>query len=209
MSRSCIALAPVHLVAGALALVLGMTTTLPAQDTASSGGKVEFRVSGGYLVATGAQRTQLTDAQVTSAQLSWVVHPRVALNGTFGWARSRDRIAVDAPKLDVFTGDVGGELRSARWSLGGPFSFSAFGGLGVGVRSYNYRSLDLPATYNLAGYGSLGGEIGIGRVGLRLEARDYLTGFKPLAGLGRSETRNDVMITAALRFNLRPAAGGN
>jgi len=208
MSRSIRASSTRHLVAGTLALMLGMAATLSAQDTASAGGKVEFRVSGGYLVATGAQRTQLADAQVTAAQLSWVVHPRVALNGTFGWARSRDRIAAESPKLDVFTGDVGGELRSGRWFLGGPISLSAFGGLGVGMRSYNYRSLDVPATYNLAGYASIGGEIGMGRVGLRLEARDYVTGFKPLAGLGRSATRNDVMITAALRFNLRPRATG-
>lgn len=207
MSRSYPALQTGRLVVGVLALMLGLTTAASAQDTASAGDKFEFRVSGGYLVATGAQRTQVTDAQVTAAQLSWVVHPRLALNGTFGWARSRDRIAAGTPKLDVVNGDVGGELRTARWSLGGPFSLSAFGGLGVGFRSYNYRSLDLPATYNLAGYGSVGGEVGIGRVGLRLEARDYLTGFKPLAGQGGSATRNDVMITAALRFNLRPVAG--
>jgi hypothetical protein len=38
---------------------------------------------------------------------------------------------------------------------------------------------------------------------VRIEARDYVTGFKPLVGAGKSERRNDVVIMAALRFNRR------
>jgi hypothetical protein len=57
------------------------------------------------------------------------------------------------------------------------------------------------ATNNLAGYGTVGGELGVGRVGVRLEVRDYVTGFKPLAGIGTSATRNDVMMMLGFRFN--------
>jgi hypothetical protein len=57
------------------------------------------------------------------------------------------------------------------------------------------------ATHNLAGYASVGSELGMGRVGLRVEVRDYLAGFQPLVGSGRSATRNDVVIMAALSFD--------
>jgi hypothetical protein len=42
---------------------------------------------------------------------------------------------------------------------------------------------------------------GIGRLGLRVEVRDYVTGFKPLIGNGQSQARNDMVITAAVRIN--------
>ena len=71
---------------------------------------------------------------------------------------------------------------------------------GAGGRSYNYRKLDVDATHNLAAYGSVGGELGIRRVRVRLEARDYVTGFKPLAGEGAARTGNDVVVMAGLRF---------
>ena len=79
-------------------------------------------------------------------------------------------------------------------------SFTPFVGIGAGARSYNYRKLDVDATHNLAGYASTGGELGIGRVHLRLEVRDYVAGFKPLNGLGAAATRNDVVALIGLRF---------
>ena len=36
-------------------------------------------------------------------------------------------------------------------------------------------------------YVAVGGEVAFGRVGLRLEARHYATGFKPLIGAGTSQ----------------------
>jgi hypothetical protein len=80
-------------------------------------------------------------------------------------------------------------------------TFDAFAGIGAGARSYNYRKLDVGATHNVAGYGAVGGEIGVSRVGIRLEVRDYVSGFKPLIGGGVSRTRNDMVITAAVRIN--------
>lgn len=55
----------------------------------------------------------------------------------------------------------------------------------------------------MAAYGSAGGEFGISRVRLRLEARNYVTGFKPLNGEGAADTRNDVAVMAGLRFSTR------
>jgi hypothetical protein len=79
-------------------------------------------------------------------------------------------------------------------------SFSPFAGLGAGGRSYNYRKLDVDATHNLAAYASAGGELGYRRLRLRLEARDYVAGFKPLAGQGSSRTGNDIVVMAGLRL---------
>jgi hypothetical protein len=152
-------------------------------------------------VPTGSQRNALKDAQVTAAQLSWLMRPSFAVTGTFGWARSRDLTSTETPKLDIFSSDLGIEARNGEWFADRGVTFSPFVGLGAGVRSYNYRKLDVDATNNVAAYGSVGGELGVGRVGLRLEVRDYATGFKPLLGAGKSDTRNDVVIMAGLRFN--------
>jgi hypothetical protein len=192
--------------AGSLGMLLSSTCPSAAQTSAAPARTWEFRVASGAFVPTGSQRKFLKDAQVTAAQLSWLVHPSFAITGTFGWARSRDLSWADSPKLDVFTSDLGVELRPVQWFAERAVSFRPFVGLGAGARSYNYRKLDIDATSNLAGYGAVGGELGIGRVGLRLELRDYATGFKPLVGTGKSATRNDIVIMGALSFNRRRAA---
>jgi hypothetical protein len=138
---------------------------------------------------------------MSAAQMSWVLRPSLAITGTLGWARSRDVSSAGSPKLDVFAYDVGVEARPATWFADRAVSFSPFAGLGAGGRSYNYRKLDVGATNNLASYGTVGGEFGVGRLGLRLEARDYVTGFKPLVGAGKSGSRNDVVLMVGLRFN--------
>lgn len=137
--------------------------------------------------------------------MSWLARPMLAVTGTIGWARSRDLTSVDTPRLDIFYSDLGMEVRPTVWFAGRKVTISPFAGIGAGVRSYNYRNLDVDATYNLTGYASVGGEIGIGRVGLRLEARDYVSGFKSPAGAGCACTRNDVAIMLAVRFNIHRA----
>lgn len=184
----------------AVALFLS-TQPSAAQTSPTRASAWELRFTSGAFVPTGEQRNSLKDGQMSAAQLSWVVRPSVAITGTFGWARSRDLASAETPKLDVFSSDVGVELRGAEWFADRAVTFSPFAGLGAGARSYNYRNLDVDATNNLAGYGAVGGELGIGRVGLRLEVRDYATGFKPLVGAGSSATRNDVMMMLGLRFN--------
>jgi len=182
-------------------LLLSSADISSAQTSAPQARTWELRFTSGALVPTGLQRNFLKDAQLSAAQLSWVVRPSLAITGTFGWARSRDLRSVDAPKLDVFTSDVGIEARAPKWFADHAVTFSPFVGLGAGARSYNYRKLDVDATHNMAGYGSVGGELGLSRVGLRLEVRDYASGFKPLDGAGRSDMRNDVVMMVGLRFN--------
>lgn len=190
------------IVAG-LVLLAGSATTAAAQDAPEHRPGWEFMVSSGTVVPTGAQRDAIQRGGITAAQLSYVVRPALAIVSSVGWGRSRDIASVDEPKLDLFTYDVGAELRAHRWMSGEVWSFSPFAGLGAGGRSYNYRSLDVDATHNVAGYASVGGEVGMGRVRLRLEARDYVTGFKALGGGGAVDTRNDVAVMAGLRITGR------
>jgi hypothetical protein len=165
----------------------------------------EFLVPTGTVVPTGAQRAAVKRGNLIAAQLSYVARPAFAVTATLGWARSRDIASPDDPKLDVFTYDLGAELRARRWRSGDAVAFTPFAGVGAGGRSYDYRSLDVEATHNVAAYGAVGGELGVRRVRLRLEARDYVTGFKPLGGAGTADTRgaaarNDVVVMAGLRL---------
>jgi hypothetical protein len=186
--------------AAALSLVFSSTGQAAGQAPTPHA-SLEFRVPSGAFLPAGDHRHSLSTSHVTAAQLSWVIRPQLAVTGTFGWARSRDVATVDHPKLDVFTSDVGIEVRSHEWFADGPVGVKAFAGMGGGMRSYNYRSLTVDATHNLAGYAAIGSELEMGRVGLRVEARDYLAGFQPLVGSGKSVTRNDVVIMAALSFD--------
>lgn len=185
---------------GAVALITPTSRAAGAQDTSPQKPGWEFLVSSGTVVPTGAMRESIKRGNVSAAQLSYVVHPSLAVTATFGWARSRDIASVATPKLDVFMYDLGAEARAPRWIATQAVAISPFAGVGIGGRSYNHRSLDVGATHNVAAYGAAGGELGTSRVRLRVEVRDYVTSFKPLAGAGQAATRNDVVVMAGLRL---------
>lgn len=185
-------------IAAAATLSLAATQTLSAQGSDSSGWSL--LVPSGAIMPTGAQSHAIKRGNVTAIQLAYAPRATFAVTSTFGWARSRDVAAADAPKLDVFTYDIGAEARAPRWLEGNGMSLMPFVGAGAGGRSYNYRKLDVDATHNLAAYVSAGGEVRVRRIGVRLEARDYVTGFKPLNGAGASRTGNDVVVMAGLRL---------
>jgi hypothetical protein len=187
----------------ALAAVVSLPVGLSAQAPAAGRNSWELLLSSGALVPTGAQRDAIKAAQLSTAQLSYVVRSRVAVTAMFGWARSRDLTTIDHPKLDVFTFDVGAEARAPQLAVGQSASFTPFAGLGAGSRSYNHRSLDVDATHDIAGYAAAGGELAKGRVHVRAEVRDYVSGFKPLIGAGTSATRNDVVALIGLRLTRR------
>lgn len=188
------------LTVGAVCLVAATVEgqTGPAQKPAW-----EFLVSSGTVVPTGARGDVIQRGRLTAAQLSYVVRPTLAVTAVLGWARSRDIVSDGDPKLDIFTYDFGAEARAPAWISGGRVTFSPFAGVGAGARSYDYRSLDARATHNVATYGSVGGEVGIGRIRIRLEARDYVTGFRPLDGEGSADLANDVVLMAGLRYTKR------
>ena len=200
---------PRSLPAAAIAtLLLASASRLSAQTaetpaTPARAPRWELHVPTGTVLPTGAQRAALKRGTLNAAQLAYVAHPALAVTATLGWARTRDLASADAPRLDLFTYDVGAEVRAPRWRSGEALTFAPFAGVGAGARSYNHRRLDVDATHNLAAYGAVGGELGVRRVRLRVEARDYVTGFKPLGGAGAArgaDTRNDVVVMAGLRL---------
>lgn len=187
-----------------LAIGAGILVTAAAagaQTTQHRPGSWEIRSANGGFVPTGELRSVLKSAHMSGAQVTWNVNKAVAVTSTFTWAATKDIATANAPKLDVFTSDVGVELCPKQWGSPDGVTFSSFTVLGGGARSYNYRKLHVDATHNMAGYAGAGAELGVGRLGMRLEVRDYVSGFKPLMGAGKSERRNDVVIMAGIRYN--------
>jgi hypothetical protein len=189
-----------------IAAVLGSTLTTAhvaaaqepqTRQPSDTAGRWSLMMPSGTLLPTGAQRQTIKRGNVSAIQLSYAPSQTFAVTSMFGWARSRDIATDGAPKLDVFTYDIGIEARGPRASAIG---FTPFAGAGAGGRSYNYRKLDIDATHNLAAYTSAGADLGVRRVHVRLEARDYVTGFKPLTGQGSARTANDVVVMLGLRI---------
>jgi hypothetical protein len=169
-------------------------------STVNQGTGFEVRPFVGVYVPTGEQSNQLRAAQVAGMQLSLRAAPAFAVTGTFGWSPAEDQITRVDETLDLFQYDLGIEARAPELAASTSVEFSPFMGLGAGARTYNYRDLDVGARTNFAGYGTLGGDIIFGSVGLRVEGRDYISHFQALDHNGATDTRNDMMFTGAISF---------
>lgn len=163
-----------------------------------------FLVASGTLIPTGTQRGDIQRANLTAAQLLYVVRPDFAVVATLGWARSRDAAE---QRLDIVSYDVGIEARPTQWVFGNGVTLSPFVGAGLGARSYNARNSNTDASHRLAAYLSAGGELGIRRVHLRLEVRDYVSGSNSAGAAasggsagdqGAGGSRNDVVAMLGL-----------
>ena len=174
------------------------TAEAPGGDGTVPGRGFEVRPMVGAYVPTGAQRDLLKDAVLVGAQASYSIIPQLAVTGSFGWSPSKDRVTPGDPTLDLYQYDIGAEARGAGWVKGATWEFVPFLGLGVGGRTYHYRDLGVGSTTDVDGYGALGGDLNFGRVGLRVEARDYVSQFKPLTGTGDAKTRNDITLASGL-----------
>lgn len=197
--------APVLLAVGALLAAPRPSAAQAAPDTTPPRHRWELLGSSGTLVPTGALADAITRAPISTAQVSYLVRERLAVTTVLGWARARDVVSGDAPRVSIFTYDVGAEARTPSWSAGGSRKVMFFAGAGAGGRSYDHRDQAVDATHALAAYAAVGADLGVGRAHLRLEARDYVTGFRPLAGGGAVDARNDVVVLAGLRLARRPA----
>lgn len=163
----------------------------------------EFVVSSGRMMQTGAQRNAVKDGNMTAAQVWYVLNPTVAVTGTGGWTRSRDLLAPGTPKRDIFSYDLGAEIRGSKMPVYKGTTIKPFAGLGFGGETHTDRDSDVAATHNLSAYGSAGVEVGFRRMGLRVEARDYVSGFNPFGTAGAAGTHNDIAVLTGLRLGVR------
>lgn len=184
----------------ATGLVFALASFTSVAKAQSGTPAFELRPFVGAYIPTGDQRDLLEDAVLVGGQLSWYVIPALGITGTFGWSPSKDRITPGDQTLDIYQYDIGAELRAASFWTDGTWSVTPFVGLGAGGRTYNYRDLDVDAKTNVDGYGSLGSDVAFGPIGFRIEARDYVSQFKPLTGVGDTKTRNDIGLAAGFSY---------
>jgi hypothetical protein len=182
--------------AAALLAIAGGASRVEAQRDLG----LELRPFVGAYIPTGDQRDFLKDAVLVGGQASWRALPVLAITGTFGWSPSHDRLSAGDQTLDIFQYDLGAELRAPASYDAGVVNLAPFVGIGLGGRTYSYRDLDVDNKTNFDGYGAVGGDIGFGSVALRIEARDYVSQFKPLIGGGDTKTRNDIAIAAGIAY---------
>jgi hypothetical protein len=160
----------------------------------------------GAIVGTGDQGDALKNAVLVGGQASYVFHPNFAVVGSFGWSPSHDKLSSQQPKLDLYQYDLGIEGRLSNLTDGSAVVTRPYAALGAGGRTYNLRDVpNTSAQTNALGYGAVGIDLDQagGKFGLRIEARDNVTGFKGFRGeLADRKTRNDLQFAAGLTFGL-------
>lgn len=163
--------------------------------------RLEVRPFIGAFIPTGSQRDMLDNAVTVGFQGAYAVMSYLSIVGTFSVTPSSDTRAALDDDLDVFSYDIGAELQKSFIMTSTGMTLSPFIGLGAGGRTYDYRDRVTHAESNIAAYGAVGAQLRMGSIGLRLEARDYVSSFTGLTGeMTRRETRNDLAILSALSF---------
>lgn len=200
------AIRPVNLRAGLALAVLAAVGAFAVrvQAQAPSQASIQVRPLVGALIATGEERSLLKNAVLVGAQASYAFGSNLALVGAFGWSPSKDKTSPVQPKLDLYQYDLGIEGKLSDLTSEAPISTRPYATVGGGARTYDYRNVaGTSAQTNPLGYAALGLDLDHkgGRVGLRLEVRDNVTGFKGLRGeLSDRKARNDVQLAGALTF---------
>lgn len=184
-----------------------LAATLCVTSVAASGAvaqalsesRLEIRPFIGAFIPTGDQREMIDDAITAGVQGAYTVTSYLSIVATFSVTPSSDtRLTLD-DDLDVFSYDIGAELRKSFTLTKTGVTLSPFIGLGGGGRTYDYRTRETHAESNVTGYGALGAQLSMGSIGFRIEARDYVSGFNGLTGeMTEWQTRNDVAILSAL-----------
>jgi hypothetical protein len=160
--------------------------------------RFEVRPFVGAYLPTGDQKDILDAGVLAGAQGAMHLTPYASLVGTVSYASSSDKALPTNAGVDLWQYDLGVEGHLTR-SFANGVSLKPFAGVGGGGRSYDYRDHDGDVQNRLAGYGALGLGVSRGRLGARVEGRDYVSSFKGLRGeLPDAKARNDVSLGAAL-----------
>jgi hypothetical protein len=186
--------------------VVASLTAFAARLQAQQGNlpAIDVRPVVGGIVGTGDQGDALKSAVLVGGQASYGFHPNFSLIGSFAWSPSQDKLLPQRPDLDLYQYDLGIEGRLNNLTEGSPIATRPFAVIGGGGRTYSLRNVaNADAQTNPLGYGAVGLDLtqSSGKIGLRLEARDNITGFKGFRGeLADRKTRNDLQFSAGLTF---------
>ncbi|MCC6316648.1 MAG: hypothetical protein IT361_03065 [Gemmatimonadaceae bacterium] len=189
----------------AVALIVSLTGALAspgpagAQGAAPHATRWEFNLPSGTLIPIGGQGRALKRGDHSAAQLAWRSRPTLAFTTTVGWTRSRDLATPGKRRVDIIMYDIGAEWRRAPLGAG-VLTARPFMGVGAGGRTYDYRGIRAHATHTIAAYGAAGTELGDGRLRLRFEVRDYVSGFASPGDQHIGRTRHDALVMAGLRW---------
>ena len=183
------------------ALAIGVAA-FPATARAQGGGsRFEIHSIGGFFIPTGDQRDELKDGMMLGLGAGYQILPNLTVVGSFAWTGSQAKELTGEPDVNIYHYDIGAQYRVADFELGTSWRLRSFLGAGLGGRTYDTKGSDTDAQTNFTGYGSLGMEALHGRMGFRLEARDYVSGYSGLTGTRESTTRNDVGIFSGMTFH--------
>ena len=167
----------------------------------------EIRPVFGSFLPAGNAKASLASSSLGGLQMSLAVNRHVALSVTVTVAPTTDLSAPATPGLDVVMYDLGGEWRFNGWKRGGTSFFTPFVGAGLGSLAYEYSDSTSTSVSNRDGYLAVGGEIGVGLIGIRLEGRDYLSHVSAVASPTAGKTRqNDITVALGLAFRLGRSA---
>jgi hypothetical protein len=174
------------------------------QAQQNRGGRVSAHALLGVFAPTGRHRNAIGDAFAIGGQLGIGVRPSMAVVGGALISQMRYR-ATPQGELTVVQYDVGLEFAPASALASAHNSprrrMTPFLGAGAGARTYELTERTEGTRVFLSGYVSVGTEFSIGSAGLRLEARDYVSGSELSGTL--SGARNDVTAVAGLAYHFR------
>jgi hypothetical protein len=182
-------------------LVASLCLPLVAAAQMPDRGIPEIRPFAGVLVPTGDNRDLVKDAFLTGVSAGFEVTENVHLLGTFIWSPTHEKLDLTRNRVNVYTYSAGAELQTSR-GVPGDRWIRPFVGAGLGGLTYRVRDVSLDEKTYFTGYGSLGVEMQLEKLGLRLEGRDYLHRFKGIEGNEKATVRNFTTFMAGLSYHI-------
>lgn len=178
-----------------LSVVVLLSSPARAQDAPRS----QIRAFAGAMIPTGQQAHDFASAPLFGGTLATQTGTHTTTIASLSWAPAVNRFPGIRPRVQIVTWDIGLEVASV------PHTSAArtvpFGGIGLGARSYEYDDDTLTSPNLLSGYLAAGVELRRGRPTLRLEVRDYISGFRrPSAD--KHSIRNDMMLGLGVAYGI-------
>ena len=191
-----------------LAILTATAFTAAAPAAAQMGGpgagptlEITPFAGGTFFASELAFDTGLDGAAAYGAHLGLRLSPRFGIEGTFAYAPTEFEGAagvLDAGDTDVFIYGGGLNLYAPIYDA----RFSPFLSVGAGAKTYDFAAGDSETDF--MGYVGPGLVVPLSpAIGLRIEARDYISKYDPESALADSEWQHDVLVAAGLTLRLR------